>query len=116
MPETGNTHLIFVQVTSSSLTTTTAIPTYLCLENPVHQASGCLIIASVMLPVDKAGQTPLQNAVEDGRHEGYDEIEHLFEKETKFSSPQEIPFCVDIALRIRNGRAINLICLLSSDS
>lgn len=54
---------------------------HLCLENPIHQASSCLVVAGVMLPSYKARQALFQDTVDDGRHEGYYEIEHLFEKE-----------------------------------
>lgn len=52
-------------------------PTNLCLENSVHETSRRLIIAGVVLPRHQTCQAPLQDAVDDGRHEGYDKIEDL---------------------------------------
>ena len=56
---------------------------YLCLENSVHQTRGCLIIARVMLPIYEARQALLQDAVDDGRHEGYNEVEELRKEKTE---------------------------------
>lgn len=51
--------------------------TYLGLENPVHEASGSFVIAGVVLPRNQARQALFQDGVDDGRHEGYDEVEQL---------------------------------------
>lgn len=50
---------------------------HLCLENPVHEACCSFIIARVVLPGHQSRQAALQDTVNDGRHERYDEIEHL---------------------------------------
>lgn len=45
------------------------LSTDLCLEYPVHEASGSLVIASVVLPShDQKGQAILQDAVDEWRH------------------------------------------------